>query len=109
MPTRRQLSVEPPHLAKAPRLSYDSNMETVIHQVHELGNSERSAAEQLVGHPSHDNQQLVIQVVTPAQNAVADEAASNRVSVLQLPEDESSRDGSIGQRTKTSLWRLICD
>lgn len=53
-------------------------METVIHQVHELGNSERSAAEQLVGHPLHDNQQLVIQVVTPSQNAGAHEAPSGQ-------------------------------
>jgi hypothetical protein len=39
-------------------------METVVHQVRELGDSERSAAEQLVGHALHENQQLVIQVVS---------------------------------------------
>jgi hypothetical protein len=38
-------------------------METVIHQVGNLGDGERSAAEQLVGHPLHQNQQLVIHVV----------------------------------------------
>lgn len=45
--------------------SYASGMETVIHQVGDLGDSERSAAEQLVGHPLDERQQLVIQVVTP--------------------------------------------
>ena len=39
-------------------------METVIRHVRDLGASERSALEQLVGHTLHENQQLVIQVMT---------------------------------------------
>ena len=58
-------------------------METVIHQVSELGTSERTAAEQLVGHALHENQQLVIQVVTPIQATGADKADA---SSEQLPE-----------------------
>jgi hypothetical protein len=50
-------------LAIAIHVSYVANMETVIHQVGNLGDGERSAAEQLVGHPLHQNQQLVIHVV----------------------------------------------
>ncbi|HEY2416104.1 MAG TPA: hypothetical protein VGI40_27930 [Pirellulaceae bacterium] len=39
-------------------------METVVHHVRELGESELSAAEQLVGHALHENQRLVIQIVS---------------------------------------------
>ena len=38
-------------------------METIVHNVSELGESGRSAAETLVGHPLDESQQLVIQVV----------------------------------------------
>lgn len=39
-------------------------METVVHNIRDLSGNERSAAEQLVGHPLRENQQLVIQVVS---------------------------------------------
>lgn len=39
-------------------------METIIRHVRDLDASERSALEQLVGHSLHENQQLVIQVMT---------------------------------------------
>jgi hypothetical protein len=39
-------------------------METIIRQVRELQNAERSAIEHLVGHVLHENQQLIIQVMT---------------------------------------------
>jgi len=58
-------------------------METVVHQVGELGESERSAAEQLVGHALHENQQLVIQVVTPSPASSHNLAEADQE---QLPE-----------------------
>ena len=58
-------------------------METVIHDVGKLGDSERSAAEQLVGHPLHENQQLVIQVVNLNRASAEHEAGSE---TEQLPE-----------------------
>jgi hypothetical protein len=39
-------------------------METIIRHVRDLGDSERSTLEQLVGHALRENQQLVIQVMT---------------------------------------------
>src|SRR5262245_16781178 len=60
----RRLDLDVTQLANVALFSYASHMETVVHQVRELGDSERSAAEQLVGHPLHENQQLVIQVVS---------------------------------------------
>ncbi len=49
-------------------------METIIHNVGELGVSERSAVEQLVGHRLNDHQRVIIQVVgvtLPAESALA--------------------------------------
>jgi hypothetical protein len=57
-------------------------METVIHQVGDLGKSERSAAEQLVGHALDERQQLVIQIVTPEKSAGANAAEAGD----ELPE-----------------------
>jgi hypothetical protein len=71
-----------PQLAKAP-LSYALGMETVVHQVRELGDSDRSAAERLVGHPLDENQQLVIQVMNLDRASPEDEAGSE---TEQLPE-----------------------
>jgi hypothetical protein len=58
-------------------------METVVHNISELGGSQRLAAERLVGHALREDQQLVIQVVNletgpDGNNAAADEE--------QLPE-----------------------
>lgn len=39
-------------------------METIVHNVGELGETGRSAAETLVGHALDESQQLVIQVVS---------------------------------------------
>jgi len=45
-------------------------METVVHRISDLAGGQRSAAEQLVGHPLHEDQQLVIQVVNLARNKI---------------------------------------
>jgi hypothetical protein len=37
-------------------------METITHNVSDLGGSDRSAAERLVGHPLSDDQRIVIQI-----------------------------------------------
>jgi hypothetical protein len=50
-------------LVVVPVLRYTWGMETVVHNVRDLRDNERSAAEQLVGHSLHENQKLVIQVV----------------------------------------------
>jgi hypothetical protein len=42
---------------------YTYVMETVIHNVHDLGDNERSAAERLVGHSLRDDHRLIIQVI----------------------------------------------
>jgi hypothetical protein len=42
-------------------------METIIRHVRDLGTSERTVIEQLVGHALGENQQLVIQVFNPEQ------------------------------------------
>ncbi len=51
-------------------------METIIRHVRDLGSSERSALEHLVGHSLRDSQQLIIQVVNtepqPAAGSVKD-------------------------------------
>lgn len=39
-------------------------METITHNVRDLGANERSAVERLVGHGLRENQQLIIQVVS---------------------------------------------
>lgn len=44
-------------------LRYTSRMETVVHNIRDLSDNKRTAAEQLVGHSLRENQQLVIQVV----------------------------------------------
>jgi hypothetical protein len=49
-------------------------METIIRQVRELPEAERSTAERLVGHSLQENQQLIIQIATlgtPVAGAVA--------------------------------------
>jgi hypothetical protein len=43
-------------------LRYTSYMETVVHNIRDLNDQTRSAAEQLVGHELRENQQLRIQV-----------------------------------------------
>ena len=58
-------------------------METVVHQIRKLGDSERSAAEQLVGHALREDQQLVIQVVN--LDVVPEESGSG-ADQEQLPE-----------------------
>ncbi len=55
-------------------------METVVHNICELDGSQRTAAEQLVGHPLNNDQKLVIQVV----------AADTRTS--EPPSDELGLD-----------------
>jgi hypothetical protein len=47
-------------------------METVIHNIRDLSQHERSAAEQLVGHTLNDDHKLIIQVVDG--NGTADQA-----------------------------------
>ena len=49
-------------------------METVVHNIRDLGDNERSAAEQLVGHALRDDHQIIIQVV--AGNGFPAEAPS---------------------------------
>ena len=51
-------------------------METVVHNICDLTNAERSAAEQLVGHALRDHQQLIIQVVVG--NGVTDQPTQVR-------------------------------
>jgi hypothetical protein len=46
-------------------------METVVHRIRDLSGSDRSAAEQLVGHALRENEQLVIQVVNLDSTAPA--------------------------------------
>jgi hypothetical protein len=46
-------------------------METIIRYVKDLGRSERSAIEQLVGHTLHETEQLVIQVMNAAVQPTA--------------------------------------
>ena len=46
---------------------YTSNMETVIRNIRELGGSQRSAAEHLVGHALREDQQLVMYSRTNGQ------------------------------------------
>ena len=58
-------------------------METVVHDVGKLGDSERSAAEQLVGHPLFKNQQLVIQILNLERAAEEQEVGAE---TEQLPE-----------------------
>ena len=38
-------------------------METVVHNIRDLSDNERSAAERLVGHTLQDDHQLIIQVI----------------------------------------------
>ena len=49
-------------------------METVVHNKRDLGDNERSTAEQLVGHVLRDDHQIIIQVV--AGNGFPGEAPS---------------------------------
>jgi hypothetical protein len=58
-------------------------METIVHNVGELGPSDRTAAEALVGHALAEHQQLVIQVVDVAVRE-GDSPAGDRGD--QLPE-----------------------
>jgi hypothetical protein len=58
------------------------DMETVIHNIRDLSGGERSAAEQLVGHALHENQQLVIQVVTLDLGAEPTGPASSEGALL---------------------------
>ena len=44
-------------------LRYTSGVETVVRNVRDLPDNDRSAAEQLVGHSLRENQKLVIQVL----------------------------------------------
>jgi hypothetical protein len=46
-------------------------METVVHNIRDLNDQKRTAAEQLVGHELRENQQLMIQV----REAVANDAS----------------------------------
>jgi hypothetical protein len=48
---------------KRDRSPYTCVMETVIYNIRDLGENERSAAEQLVGHSLRDDHKLIIQVV----------------------------------------------
>jgi hypothetical protein len=57
-------------------------METVIHQVRELADTDRTTAERLVGHSLDENQQLVIQIVGPNANT----HDSSGPAMAQLPE-----------------------
>jgi hypothetical protein len=63
-------------------------METVIHQVGSLGDVERSAAEQLVGHPLSENQRLVIHVVNvePGSYDFPDGIFPGGIADQKLPE-----------------------
>ena len=63
-------------LARTVVLPYTFNMETVVHNICDLTNAERSAAEQLVGHALRDHQQLIIQVVVG--NGVTDQPTQVR-------------------------------
>jgi hypothetical protein len=48
---------------------YNRNMETITRNVRDMGESERSAVERLVGHDLRENQQLIIQVVSVEMGA----------------------------------------
>lgn len=52
-------------------------METVTHNVCDLGEDERSAVERLVGHGLRENQQLIIQVVSVELGVQAPADSSN--------------------------------
>ena len=58
-------------VATTANLRYTFGMETVIHNMRDLSDGERSAAEQLVGHTLSDDHQLIIQVVVG--NGVTDQ------------------------------------
>ena len=81
-------------------------METVVHNVRDLRNNERSAAEQLVGHSLRENQQLVIQVVNLD---IATERAGNGTAEGKLPGwcnvYEGLTDEEIADLEKTILTR----
>lgn len=51
-------------------------METVVRNVGDLNQSDRSALERVVGHSLGTSQQLVIQVTTPAPNSATPRPAS---------------------------------
>jgi hypothetical protein len=61
-------------------------METVVHNISDLGGSQRSAAEQLVGHPLRDDQQLVIQIVSIDIPTTATTQAEADIDNDKLPE-----------------------
>ena len=81
-------------------------MEVVVHNVRDLRNNERSAAEQLVGHALRENQQLVIQVVNLDLGA---ERPGNGTDEGKLPEWCNVYDGltdeEIADLEKTILTR----
>lgn len=59
-------------------------MDTVIRKVDEIDDQDRQAIEHLLGLRLHENQQLVIQVITP--QTVSDEGAANSETGSKLPE-----------------------
>jgi hypothetical protein len=81
-------------------------METVVHNVRELAGSQRSAAEQLVGHALNEDQQIVIQVVNlearKAETSLSDDQSGlpDWFNVYQGLSDEeiASLEQAISQR-----------
>jgi hypothetical protein len=51
-------------LGEGAPVRYTNPMETIIRQVREMQDAERSTMEHLVGHSLRENQQLIIQVMT---------------------------------------------
>ncbi len=57
-------------------MGYNCSMETVVRNVGDLNQSDRSALERVVGHSLSTSQRVVIQVTTPAPNSVTPRPAS---------------------------------
>jgi hypothetical protein len=56
-------------------------MENVVHNIRDLNDQKRAAAEQLVGHELRENQQLMIQV----SDAVANDARADDPHATEAP------------------------
>jgi hypothetical protein len=87
-------------------LEYNCRMETVVRNVRDLHGTERSAAEQLVGHTLRENQKLIIQV---ANIDVAVDRPSSDTRPGELPAwcnvYEGLSDKEIADLEKTILTR----